>query len=416
MVLSSTPRRVVITGLGLVTPLGNTVASTWESLIAGRSGVSLIEHFDTAHFATKICAPVKGYDSSSVMSSKEARKYALFIQYALTAAAEAFSDAAIEMNESLASRVGVCIGSGIGGLGSIEDNANVLTRSGPKRVSPLFVPGSIINSASGAVSMKFGLRGPNLSVVTACASATHSLAVAAQQIANGYADIMLSGGSEMAICPLGIAGFSALKALSTRNDAPEQASRPWDKARDGFVLGDGAGILVLESLESATSRGATIYAEITGMGLSGDAHHIVAPDESAVGASQCMRQALQDAKLQPSDIDYINAHATSTPIGDAAEVTAIQSVFQDAMDVTVGSTKSMHGHLLGAAGAVEAAICALAIHHQMIPPTINLDQPDDGFNLNFVTGKPLKKKVNVCMSNSFGFGGTNGCLILQKMS
>lgn len=416
MVLSSTPRRVVITGLGLVTPLGNTVASTWDALKSGRSGVSLIDHFDTTDFATKICAGVKNYDPLAVMSSKEARKYDLFIQYALTAAAEAFEDAGITMTPSLAPRIGVCIGSGIGGLPSIEQNAQVLYKSGPKRVSPLFVPGAIINSASGAVSMQYGLRGPNMSVVTACASATHSLAAATQQIANGYADIMLSGGAEMAICPLGIAGFSALRALSTRNDSPDKASRPWDTNRDGFVLGDGAGILVIESLDSAEARGATIYAEIKGIGLSGDAHHIVAPDESGLGAAECMRQALMDAKLKPSDVDYINAHATSTPVGDGAEVAAIRSVFQDALDVPVGSTKSMHGHLLGAAGGVEAAVCALAIKDQVLPPTINLDQADDGFDLNFVTKQVTDKTIDVCMSNSFGFGGTNGCLILQKMS
>lgn len=409
-----TKRRVVITGLGSVNPLGLNVSDTWRALCAGHSGISRIEHFDVEGYATKIGGAVKGFDVTSVMTEKDARKMDLFLQYAMVAAEQAITDAGFP--ESLnRDRVGVAVGSGIGGITTIEQNHQQLQSSGPRRVSPFLVPAAVINMASGNIAIRHKFRGPNFAITTACTTGTHNIGYAARTITYGDADVMIAGGSEMASSPLGIAGFSAARAMSTRNDEPEKASRPWDKDRDGFVLGDGAAVLVLESLEHAQARGATIYAELSGLGMSDDAHHITSPPENGEGARMSMANAIIDAGLQPQDIDYINAHGTSTLIGDIAETQAIKDLFgQHVSQLAVSSTKSMTGHLLGAAGALEALITVLAVRDGIAPPTINLDNPADGCDLDYVPHKARKLNIRAAISNSFGFGGTNGSLLFCR--
>ncbi|WP_028239989.1 beta-ketoacyl-ACP synthase II [Stutzerimonas azotifigens] len=408
-------RRVVVTGLGMVSPLGNDVPSSWQGILAGRSGIGLIEHTDLSAYSTRFGGSVKGFEVEQYLPAKEARKLDLFIQYGLAASFQAWRDSGLEATDENRDRFGVAIGSGIGGLTNIENNCKSLIEQGPRRISPFFVPGSIINMVSGFLSIHLGLQGPNYAVATACTTATHCIGMAARNIAYGEADVMIAGGAEMAACGLGIGGFAAARALSTRNDDPAAASRPWDRARDGFVLSDGAGALVLEELEHARARGATIYAELIGFGMSGDAFHMTSPPEDGAGAARCMRNALKDARLDASQIDYINAHGTSTPAGDTAEVAAIKSVFgEHAYELAVSSTKSMTGHLLGAAGAVEAIFTVLAIRDQVAPPTINLDDPDEGCDLDFVPHEARSMPIEVALSNSFGFGGTNGSLVFRR--
>ena len=400
----------------MVSPVGHTVAESWDSVVNGRSGVSPIEHFDASAFATQFSASVKNFDLSPYMSEKEARKNDPFIQYGMAAGIQAIADAGVNTSNTDAERIGCVIGSGIGGLGSIEDTALLIKDRGPRRVSPFFVPGSIINMISGNLSIKYGFKGTNLAVTTACTTGTHAIGLAAREIMFGYADAMVCGGAEMATTPVGIGGFGAARALSKRNDDPQKASRPWDKDRDGFVLGDGAGVIVLEEYEHAKARGAKIYAELTAFGMSSDAYHMTSPCEDGEGAAKSMLNALKDAGLAATAIDYINAHGTSTPAGDAAECAAVKRVFgEHAYKLAVSSTKSMTGHLLGAAGAIEAIFSIMAIHDQVAPPTINLDNPDEGCDLNFVPHKAQKMAINVAMSNSFGFGGTNGTLVFSKV-
>lgn len=409
-------RRVVVTGMGMVTPLGSNVKDTWDNVLEGKSGVSNIDVFDASQFSTRFAAQVKDFDVAQYMTAKEARKMDLFIQYGMAASMQALDDAAL-LNENLDyNRVGCAIGSGIGGLPMIEKNVELLNKSGPKRISPFFVPGAIINMISGHVAIKFGFKGPNISIVTACTTGTHNIGMAGRMISYGDADVMIAGGAEMAITQLGIGGFGAARALSTRNDDPKTASRPWDKDRDGFVMGDGAGILVLEEYEHAKARGAKIYAELAGFGMSDDAHHMTAPPESGVGALSAMSAALKDAKLDAADVDYINAHGTSTPAGDLAETNAVKSLMGPAAsDVAISSTKSMVGHLLGASGAVESIFSVLAIRDQLAPPTINLESPGEGCDLNYVPHTPQKRRIDVVLNNSFGFGGTNGSLVFSKV-
>lgn len=410
-------QRVVVTGLGMITPLGVNVEDTWKAILAGKSSVHTITHFDPSDLSCRICSTVKDFDPSPYMSEKDARKRDLFIQYGIAAAVQAFQDSGLEVNESNAHRIGVAIGSGIGGLPVIEKTHSTLLESGPRRVSPFFIPSAIINMIAGNVSIMYGMRGPNIAVVTACTTGTHNIGLAARAIAFGDADVMLAGGSEMATTKLGVGGFASMRALSTRNDAPEKASRPWDKDRDGFVLGDGAGVIVLESLEHAKKRGAKIYAELVGFGMSADASHMTTPHPEGLGASTSTNNALADAHMNPTEIDYINAHATSTPAGDELEALAIKRSFGDhAYKLAVSSTKSMIGHLLGAAGAVEAIFTILAIRDQVAPPTINLDNPSEGCDLNFVPHQPQQMRINAAMSNSFGFGGTNGTLLFRRIT
>jgi len=407
-------RRVVVTGLGMVTSVGHNVEENWRSILAGKSGIGPITSFDVSAFSTQISASVQGLDLSPYLNAKDARKQDLFIQYGMVAGIQAMEDSGIVITDENAARMGCVIGSGIGGLGSIEDTAITIKERGPRRVSPFFVPGAIINMIAGNLSIRYGFKGINLAVTTACTTGTHSIGLAAREIVYGSADMMLAGGSEMATTPVGIGGFGAARALSKRNDDPQAASRPWDKGRDGFVLGDGAGILVLEEYEHAKRRGAKIYAELCGFGTSGDAYHITSP--SGDGAALSMRNALADAHLNPDAIDYINAHGTSTSAGDKAECGAVKDVFGDhAAALAVSSTKSMVGHLLGAAGAVEAIYSILAIRDQVAPPTINLDDPDEGCDLNFVPHTPQEMKIDTAISNSFGFGGTNGTLLFKKV-
>ena len=409
-------KRVVITGMGMVSPLGNTVADTWNAILNGKSGVDTISSFDPSPFTTQFSASVKGLVVGDYFPEKDARKMDPFIQYGMVAGIQAMQDAGIEVSDALAPRFGAVIGSGIGGIGSIEEGTLTVQNRGPRRLSPFFVPGSIINMISGNLSIKYGLKGPNLAVTTACTTGTHAIGLAARSIQHGEADAMLAGGAEMATTPLGLGGFAAARALSTRNDDPTKASRPWDKNRDGFVLGDGAGILVLEEYEHAKARGAKIYAELTGFGMSGDAHHMTSPPADGAGAALSMENALRDAGMSASDVQYVNAHGTSTPAGDIAECSAVKSVFGSAIDqVAVSSTKSMIGHLLGAAGAVEAIFSALAIRDQVAPPTINLDDPDEGCDINFVPHTAQEMKIDGVLSNSFGFGGTNGSLVFRKI-
>ena len=409
-------KKVVVTGLGVLTPVGNTVKDAWDNILAGKSGAGLIEHFDTSAFATRFSAAVKNFDLEPYMNPKEGRKMDLFIQYGMVAAMQAIEDAGLEVTEENAPRIGCAIGSGIGGLPMIERTHDLLNTSGPRKVSPFFVPGSIINMIAGNLAIKYGFRGPNIAITTACTSGTHNIGHAMRMIQYGDADIMIAGGAEMATTPLGIAGFSAARALSTRNDDPQAASRPWDRDRDGFVLGEGAGILVLESYESAKARGAKIYCELAGFGMSDDAFHMTAPPEDGAGAALSMRNAMKDAQMNPEEVHYINAHGTSTPAGDIAESNAAKTVLgHAAYQVRMSSTKSMIGHLLGAAGAVEAAFSVLAIRDKVAPPTINLDNPSDGCDLNYVAHQAQPCVVTGAMSNSFGFGGTNGTLIFRQM-
>lgn len=411
-----TRRRVVVTGLGMVSPLGLNVEDTWSHIVEGKSGVGHISVFDVSDYASKIVAAVKDFDVSPYMDAREARRNDLFIQFGVAAAQQAMEDSGLTVTDENAHRIGALIGSGIGGLPAIESMHDVVSASGPRKISPFFIPSVIINMVAGLVSIKFGLKGPNFSIVSACTTANHNIGTAARMISYGDADVLLTGGAEMATTSLGVGGFSALRALSTRNDDPEKASRPWDKGRDGFVLGEGAGVLVLEEYEHAKARGAKIYAELAGFGMSGDAYHITSPDEEGRGFVSSMMNTLNDAQLAPEAIDYINAHGTSTPTGDVIEASAIKKTFGDhAYTLAVSSTKSMTGHLLGAAGAIEAIFSILAIRDQVCPPTINLDNPDEGCDLNFVPHKAQERKINAVLSNSFGFGGTNGSLIFKKI-
>ena len=411
----SEQRRVVVTGLGIVSPLGNDLESTWSNIISGKSGAARITKFDPTEFSTTFAAELKGYDEVSGLSPKEIRRIDPFIQYALTATDQAINDAELSLDVLNKTRIGVSIGSGIGGLGSIEDNALILRDKGPRKISPFFVPGAIINMASGNVAIKYNLQGPNISIVSACSSAGHSIGYSARTISYGDADIMITGGSEAGITPLGLAGFNAAKALSTNNENPEQASCPWDKKRDGFLLGEGAGILILEELEAAKRRKAEIYGEVVGFGQSDDAFHITAPAEDGRGAYNAMINALNDFKEDHEKIDYINAHGTSTPLGDVIEARAISEIFKGRENLSISSTKSMTGHLLGAAGAIEAIFCLLAMRDSVIPPTINLNEPDNEFGLDLTPNKSKNKEVNFSMSNSFGFGGTNVSLIFKRL-
>jgi len=410
-------RRVVVTGLGMVTALGHSVDTTWKGILAGKSGASLIESFDTTDFACKFAASVKNFDPEHYgISSKDIKKMDLFIQYGLAAAVEALADSALDMTQEDPSRVGVAVGSGIGGLITIEKTHEAYMRGGPRKISPFFIPATIINMLAGHLSIRYGFKGPNISVVSACTTGTHNIGEAARLIRFGDADVMIVGGSEAAVCPLGVGGFAACRALSLRNEDPQRASRPWDKDRDGFLLGDGAGILVLESYEHAKARGAQIYAELVGYGTSADAYHMTSPSPNGEGAMMAMVNTLRDAGMKPEQVDYINAHATSTPAGDECEAHAIKRAFGDhAKQVAVSSTKSMIGHLLGAAGAVEAIFCLLAIRDQIAPPTINLENPSEGCDLDFVPNVARPMKIDAALSNSFGFGGTNGALLFAKL-
>ena len=410
-------RRVVVTGLGIVSPVGLNLKESWDNIIAGTNGVVPITEYDASEFPVRIAATVKNFDASHVIPVKDQKKMDIFIHYGLVAAEEALQDSGIEVTDENADRIGVAIGSGIGGLPMIEASHIKMLEGGPRKVSPFFVPGSIINMISGNFSIKHGIKGPNIAIVTACSTGTHNIGQAARMIAYGDADVMIAGGSEKASSPLGMNGFAAARALSTRNDDPAHASRPWDKDRDGFVLGDGDGVVVLEEYEVAKARGARIYAEVVGFGLNSDAHHMTQPVSDGSGASRCMKNALADAGLNPEDVDYINAHGTSTPAGDIAETNAIKATFGSAAaGVAVSSTKSMIGHLLGAAGGVEAVFSIMAIHDQVAPPTINIETPGDGCDLDYVPNTARQMKIDVTLSNSFGFGGTNGTLVFKKLS
>jgi 3-oxoacyl-[acyl-carrier-protein] synthase II len=401
----------------MVSPLGNDVTSTWEGIVAGRSGAATIDTFDASPFTTQFSAPVKGFDVEPYLPVKDARKMDPFIQYGMVAGIQAMRDSGLEITEENAPRIGAAIGAGIGGIGSIEDGAKTIATKGPRRISPFFVPGAIINMIAGNLSIKYGFKGPNISVVTACTTGTHNIGLAARMIQHGEVDAMIAGGAEMACTPVGLGGFAAARALSTRNDDPQAASRPWDKDRDGFVLGDGAGVLVLEEYETAKARGAKIYAELVGFGMSGDAYHMTSPPENGEGAAMSMQNAINDAQIDVAHINYINAHGTSTPAGDIAECKAVKSVMGSAVDqVAVSSTKSMIGHLLGAAGSVEAIFSVLAIRDQVAPPTINLDNPDEGCDINLVPHTAQERTIDAVLTNSFGFGGTNGSLIFRKLS
>ena len=408
-------RRVVVTGLGLITPVGNDVASTWQNIKSGVSGVGQITHFDASEYGTKFAAEVKDFDATQYIDKKETKKMDRFIQLGVAAGMQALDDSKLTITPENAARVGVAIGSGIGGLPLIEENHHKLIKSGPRRVSPFFVPSTITNMVSGFLSIMRGLKGPNLNVVTACTTGVHNIGIGARAIAYGDADVMVAGGAESTITPLAIAGFGSARALSTQNDRPQQASRPWDEARDGFVMGEGAGVMVLEEYEHAVARGATIYAELSGFGMSGDAYHMTSPPADGEGAAAAMQNAINDAAVTPAQIGYINAHGTSTPAGDIAEISAVKSIFGDAAkDVKVSSTKSMIGHLLGAAGSVEAIFTVLALREQIAPPTINLDNPSEDCDLNLVPHEAQTMDTEYALCNSFGFGGTNGSLLFKK--
>jgi 3-oxoacyl-[acyl-carrier-protein] synthase II len=410
-------RRVVVTGVGLVTPLGTGTELTWNNLIAGKSGIRRVSHFDaeSTGMACTIAGEVPDFQVDDFINRKDARKMDRFIQLGVAAAQMALDQSGLEIEESNAERVGVAVGSGIGGLPAIEKTMRAYEQGGARKISPFFIPQTIINMTSGWISMLTGAKGPNTAAVTACATGTHSVGDAFAVIARGDADAMIAGGSEACICELGIGGFSAARALSTRNDEPERASRPWDAGRDGFVMGEGAGVMVLESLDSATARGAEIIAEVVGYGMSGDAYHMTSPSPGGEGGGRCMKAALACAKLNPEDVDYINAHGTSTPAGDVAETQGIRSVFGDHADkLMVSSSKSMTGHLLGAAGGIEAAFSILAVQHGIVPPTINLDDPDPDCDLDYVPHTARQADIRVAVSNSFGFGGTNATVIVRK--
>jgi len=407
-------RRVVVTGLGLLTPVGNTVEESWKNIIAGKSGIAPITAFDASQFSTRISGSVKGFDATEYISVKDIKKMDTFIHFGVAAGIQALNDSGIEVSDANAERIGVAIGSGIGGLPTIEKNRDAYVAGGPRKISPFFVPSSIINMVSGNLSIMRGLKGPNISIVSACTTGAHNIGDAARMISYGDADVMVAGGAEMATSALGVGGFAAARALSTRNDDPEAASRPWDRDRDGFVLGDGAGVVVLEEYEMAKKRGARIYCELVGYGMSGDAYHMTAPSEGGEGAARCMQNALKDAQLNADDIDYINAHGTSTPAGDVAETKAVKLALGDhAYKLVVSSTKSMTGHLLGAAGGIEAIFSILALRDQVVPPTINLENQDPECDLDYVPNIAREMKLSVSMSNSFGFGGTNGTCVFK---
>ncbi|MBD3620079.1 MAG: beta-ketoacyl-ACP synthase II [Chromatiales bacterium] len=412
-------RRVVVTGLGIISPVGSTIDTAWENIKAGKSGIDRInpDLFDSSAFSVQIAGNVSGFTADDYITPKDQKKMDLFVQYGMAAGIQAVADAGLEVTEQNAERIGVSIGSGIGGLGTIERNYEAYMKGGPRKISPFFVPSAIINMISGNLSIMYGFKGPNIALVSACATATHSIGDAARHIIYGDADVMIAGGAEMGCTVLGIGGFAAARALSTRNDDPQAASRPWDKDRDGFVLGDGAGVLVLEEYEHAKARGAKIYCELAGLGWSADAYHMTSPSEGGEGAARCMTMAMKDAGINPEDVDYINAHGTSTPAGDVAETSAVKRAFGDhARKLAVSSTKSMTGHLLGAAGGVEAVFSVLSLRDQIMPPTINLDNQDPACDLDFVPNTAREGKLDVVLSNSFGFGGTNGTLVFKKLA
>ena len=409
-------RRVVVTGLGLICPVGNTVAEAWQHLLAGTSGITRITRFDASAFPSQIAGEVKGFDVAAYLSPKEARRYDTFIHYGLAAAVQALRDSGLDLKRADLERIGCVIGSGIGGLPLIEAMHDAYLKGGPRKISPFFVPGTIINMIAGQLSIMYGLKGPNLGMVTACTTSNHCIGEAGRLIEYGDADVIVAGGSEATLSPLGLGGFTAARALSTRNDDPATASRPWDKDRDGFVLGEGAGVIILEEFEHARRRDARVYAELTGYGMSADAHHITAPCEDGEGAARCMVNALKNAQLSPDAVDYINAHGTSTPLGDLAETVAVKRAFGDhAHKIAISSTKSMTGHLLGAAGGIEAVFSVLAVHHQVAPPTANLVNRDPACDLDYVPLKAREMRIRVALSNSFGFGGTNGTLIFTRI-
>ena len=411
-----TKRRVVVTGLGMISPVGNSVESGWANIVAGKSGITPITHFDASDMPVRFCGAIRDFEVTDYIPRKEARKMDAFIHYGIAAAVQAIQDAGLEVNDDNAERIGISVGSGIGGLPGIEEGYGSYLKGGARKISPFFVPRSIINMVSGNLSIQYGIKGPNLALVTACATGTHSIGYAARMISYDEVDVMIAGGAEMASTPTGIGGFASARALSTRNDAPELASRPWDKARDGFVLSDGAGVVVLEEYEIAKSRGAPIYAEVVGFGINSDAYHMTLPAPGGEGARRCMEMAMRDAKVNPDQIDYINAHGTSTPAGDLAESNAVKAAFGDhARDLAMSSTKSMTGHTLGAAGGIEAVFSLLALRDQVAPPTINLDDPDEGCDLNYVPHTAQERKMDIVLTNSFGFGGTNGSLVLRRV-
>ncbi|MDD5177346.1 MAG: beta-ketoacyl-ACP synthase II [Sterolibacterium sp.] len=410
-------RRVVVTGLGIISPVGNTIPEAWENLVAGRSGISTVTRFDASALSVRIAGEVKNFDVNAYLSAKEARRMDTFIHYGMAAGIQAFKDSGLEITPGNAERMGVNVGSGIGGLQMIEATHNEYLAAGPRKISPFFIPGTIINMISGHLSIMFNLKGPNLAMVTACSTATHCIGESARIIEYGDADMMLCGGAESTVTPLAIGGFAAARALSTRNDDPATASRPWDKDRDGFVLGEGAGVLVLEEYDHAKARGARIYAEVAGYGMSGDAHHMTAPAEDGDGARRCMLNAIKNSGMNLDEVDYLNAHGTSTPLGDLAETVAVKRCFGDhAKKLVVNSTKSMTGHLLGAAGGVEAVFSTLALHHQISPPTINIFNQDEQCDLDYCANTARKMEIRAALSNSFGFGGTNGTLALRRLT
>ncbi len=409
-------RRVVVTGLGIISPIGNSVDAAWASLMAGRSGIARISRFDASAFASQIAGEVRDFDVSAYLPTKEARRMDVFMHYGLAAGLDAFKDSGIEVTDANRERIGVNIGSGIGGLPMIEAVYKTYLTEGPRKISPFFIPSSIINMIAGQLSIRLGLQGPNLALATACTTGTHAIGESARLIERGEADVMIAGGAESTVCPLAIGGFAAARALSTRNDDPAGASRPWDKERDGFVLGEGAGVMVLEEYEHAKARGARIYCEVIGYGKGADAYHMTAPTEDGSGAARCMKAALKDAGINPDQVDYINAHGTSTPLGDIAETRAVKMTFGDhAYKLMISSTKSMTGHLLGAAGGVEAVFTALALARGAIPPTINLHEPDPECDLDYVPNTAREARIDIALSNSFGFGGTNGTLIFRRI-
>ncbi|MFK7957510.1 MAG: beta-ketoacyl-ACP synthase II [Lysobacterales bacterium] len=408
-------RTVVVTGLGIKSPVGNDVATAWDNIVNGRSGLGQITNFDASAFATQIAGEVRDFDVSQYMAPKDARKMDPFIHYGIAASVDALADSGLDLEQEDVTRIGVSVAAGIGGIATIQKTSIQYEKSGPRRISPFFVPSTIINMVSGHISIMHGLKGPNLATVTACTTGTHNIGLAQRLIAYGDADVMIAGGTEFATCEVAMGGFSSAKAMSTRNDDPQGASRPWDKDRDGFVLSDGAGVMVLESLEHAQARGATIYAELSGFGMSGDAFHMTSPPDGGAGAAQCMDAALNDAAINPSQISYVNAHGTSTPVGDLAECQAVKTTFGDhAYKMPVSSTKSMTGHLLGAAGGVEAIFSVLSLRDQVVPGTINLESPGEGCDLDFAADGTRDASLEYALSNSFGFGGTNGTLIFKK--
>ncbi len=410
-----TKRRVVVTGMGMISSIGHNVDDAWQAAVAGQSGIGLNESFDTENYSVKISGSVRDFDVAAYMNPKEARRIDQFVQFGIAAASQAIKAAGLEANPADAHRIGVAIGSGIGGINTIETTHDTLVKSGPRRVSPFFVPGVVINMISGNVSIEYGFKGPNIAIVTACTTGTHNIGFGARMIQHGDADVMVVGGAEAATSPITVASFASMKALSTRNDEPEKASRPWDSDRDGFVLGEGAGVLVLEEYERAKARGAHIHAEVLGFGMSADAFHITGPAENGEGGAAAMQNALNDAGLNPEDLGYLNAHGTSTPLGDVAETKGVKAIFGDKTPLMISSTKSMIGHLLGAAGAVEAIFTIKSLEEQVIAPTINLDNPGEGCDLDYVPNQARQVDIRAAASNSFGFGGTNGTLVFGKV-